>query len=278
MRKENIKTRLLLTLVIHLWIVAFLGYSGEEGCIFEEIRRFDAVEARQGVAVDDKYFYAVGTREIGKYNKETGKLITRWQETENGPIIHLDSGVIVDGRLYCAHSNYPGIPMTSSVEIWDAKTLKHLGNHSFGIQWGSCTWIDRYQGCWWAAFAHYDKFQPVLQKNNHWTTLVKFDDDWRFIEAWVFPENVLGRFAPMSNSGGSWGPHGLLYCTGHDRPELYALKLPKAGSVLELVEILPINNLGQGIAWDRTMPGVIYGIRKKDKQVVVSKLKNASRR
>ena len=23
----------------------------------------------------------------------------------------------------------------------------------------------------------------------------------------------------MSNSGGSWGPDGLLYCTGHDHPE-----------------------------------------------------------
>ena len=272
MRKENIKARLLLTLVIQLWIVAFLAYSREDGGIFEEIRRFDAVEARQGVAVDSKYFYAVGTRELGKYSKETGKLITRWQETENGPIIHLDSGVIVDGRLYCAHSNYPGIPMTSSVEIWDTETLEHIGNHSFGIQWGSCTWIDRHDGFWWAAFAHYDKLKPQSGKGSEWTSLVKFDDQWRHLEAWVFPEEVLERFIPMSNSGGSWGPDGLLYCTGHDRPQLYALKLPKAGSVLELAEIHPINNLGQGIAWDRTMAGVIYGIRKKNRQVVVSKL------
>jgi hypothetical protein len=33
-----------------------------------------------------------------------------------------------------------------------------------------------------------------------------------------------------------------------------------AGSVLELVEVLPMNIRGQGIAWDRTRPDVIYGI------------------
>ena len=64
----------------------------------------------------------------------------------------------------------------------------------------------------------------------------------------------------MSNSGGSWGPDGFLYLTGHDPAELYRMRLPKAGSVLELVEIIPMNIRGQGIAWDRSQPGVIYGI------------------
>lgn len=38
------------------------------------------------------------------------------------------------------------------------------------------------------------------------------------------------------------------------------MRLPKAGSVLELVEILPMNIRGQGIAWDRSERNVIYGI------------------
>jgi hypothetical protein len=38
------------------------------------------------------------------------------------------------------------------------------------------------------------------------------------------------------------------------------MRLPKAGSVLELVDIMPMNIRGQGIAWDRSQPGVIYGI------------------
>ena len=50
--------------------------------------------------------------------------------------------MLMDGKIYAAHSNYPDWPMTSSLEIWDAETMKHIGTHSFGIQWGSLTWVD----------------------------------------------------------------------------------------------------------------------------------------
>ena len=56
------------------------------------------------------------------------------------------------------------------------------------------------------------------------------------------------------------GPDGYLYLTGHDPAELYRMRLPKAGSVLELVDVIQMNIRGQGIAWDRSQPGVIYGI------------------
>jgi hypothetical protein len=38
------------------------------------------------------------------------------------------------------------------------------------------------------------------------------------------------------------------------------MRLPAAGSVLEHVETIPMNIRGQGIAWDRSDRGVIYGI------------------
>ena len=253
------------------FLALFIPIAGSAD-VFEEIKTFSANEARQGVAVDARYIYVIGTREIGKYDKQTGVRVAEWKESDNGPIIHLDSGVVVDGELICAHSNYPGIPMTSSVEIWDTKSLQHIETHSFGIHWGSCTWIDRYQGYWWAVFAHYDKLKAEVHTDNRWSTLVKFDDQWRSIEEWVFPAKLLNKVAPMSISGGSWGPDGLLYCTGHDGAEIFALRLPNAGSVLELVNILPITNIGQGIAWDRNQPGIIYGIIKEKKQVVVSRL------
>jgi hypothetical protein len=63
-----------------------------------------------------------------------------------------------------------------------------------------------------------------------------------------------------------------LYLTGHDRSELYVVNFPEAGSVLQLEDIIPIGNRGQGIAWDRTNPGVIYTIRKKEREVVVFKM------
>ena len=244
MRPHNFASTIDIFIIIILFLcVQSIEAQSSEG--FVEIKRFSASEARQGVAVDATYVYVIGTQEIGKYDKHTGMQVTSWKATENEPIIHLDSGVIVEGKLYCAHSNYPGIPMTSSVEIWDAETLQHIDSHSFGIRWGSCTWIDRFQGFWWAAFAHYEKFKAALNTDNKWTTLVKFDDNWNSLEEWVFPSKVLEMFAPMSNSGASWGADGLLYCTGHDRPEIVTLRLPKAGSVLELVRLIPTNSLGQ---------------------------------
>jgi hypothetical protein len=77
----------------------------------------------------------------------------------------------------------------------------------------------------------------------------------------------------MSISGGSWGPDGLLYVTGHDNSEVYAVRLPKAGSILEHLGTYPIANTGQGIAWDRSDPGVLWTIDRPKKQVIASRFK-----
>ena len=241
---------------------------------FTEVGRFDAAEARQGVAVDADHVYVVDSTNIAKYDKKTRRLVQRNDGPPEGTLIHLDSGAVVEGKLYCAHSNYPEIPMTSSVEIWDTRTMKHAGNHSVGVMWGSCTWIDRHLGSWWAVFANYDKPQgpeKLPYGYTRSTTLVKLDDQWMWKEAWLFPEQVLKNVRPMSVSGGSWGPDGYLYCTGHDPAEVYVLRLPKAGSILELVDTVPCNIAGQGIAWDRTEAGMFYGIVKSRRQVVVSR-------
>jgi hypothetical protein len=237
--------------------------------VLQQIGEFVIAEANQGVGVDDKYFYAVDNQKIAKYDKKTGKLVGKWEGPKDGAIIHLDSAVILDGKIYCAHSNYNQWPMTSSVEIWDANTMQHIGNHSFGINWGSLTWVDFYNGHWWATFANYDvPFGPNKTPYGYKaaTQMVKFTADFRSLESWVLPKSILDKFEAMSNSGGSWGPDGFLYLTGHDPAELYKMRLPKAGSVLELVETIPMNIRGQGIAWDRSERGVIYGIIRATSQ------------
>ena len=95
---------------------------------------------------------------------------------------------------------------------------------------------------------------------------MKFDAQWRRIEGFALPDTVLERMAPMSNSGGSWGDDGLLYLTGHDRPEVYALRLPKAGSTLELVATLTIPFEGQAIDWDPKARRLLWGISRKDRK------------
>jgi len=242
---------------------------------FHETAVFDVPEANQGVAVDEKYFYAIDNQTIGKYDKITGKQVAKWQGAKEGPITHLDSGVVVDGKLYCAHSNYPDSPMASSVEIWDVQTMQHIATHSFGINWGSLTWIDRHDGYWWALFANYNKVfgsSNTSYGNVYNTTMVKFDDNWQWQESWTLPAKLLPKFEVMSCSGGSWGPDGRLYLSGHDPAEVYVMKLPEAGSVLQWLDTIALNIRGQGIAWDHSNPGTIYGIIRAKRQVTVSQL------
>lgn len=228
-----------------------------------ELASFAVPEAGQGVGVDARHFYAVDNTTIAKYDKRSGALVKRWTQPAGGPLIHLDSAMVRDGKVYCAHSNYPAWPMTSSLEIFDADTLEHVGSHSFGINWGSLTWVDHKDGFWWMVFANYD--QPYGPNKTPYggtraTQLIKFTADFQVVESWALPTSVLDKFDLMSNSGGSWGPDGFLYLTGHDLAEVYRMRLPRAGSVLELVATLPLNIRGQGIAWDRSTPDVLYGV------------------
>ena len=240
---------------------------------FEEVRRFSAEEARQGIAVDDRHFYAISNRRIGKYDKQSGERVGSWEGAPDGPIIHLDSGIVLDGRLYCAHSIYPGVPMVSSIEVFETGTLEHVESHSFGIFGGSATWVDRADGHWWVAFAHYAGFGGLPDQGPAWTNLVKFDERWSRVAGYVYPRAVVERFQQMSNSGGTWGEDGRLYTTGHDDGAVFVLSLPTAGSVLGLQEVLPVTAEGQGIAWDRSEPGTLYSILRSTREVVVSKLR-----
>ena len=249
-------------LITSLWLLTGAALTHAKSTL-EQIAEFNVPEANQGIAVDARHFYAIDNQAVAKYDKKTGTLVKKWQGPKDGPIRHLDGGLVMDGKLYAPHSNYPDWPMTSSLEIWDTETMEHIGSHSFGINWGSLTWADFHDGFWWMTFANYDV--PLGPGKTPYgykaaTQMIKFSTDFRMVESWVLPKAILDKFEDMSNSGGSWGPDGFLYLTGHDPAELYRMKLPGAGSVLELVDILSMNVRGQGIAWDRSDPGVIYGI------------------
>ncbi len=228
----------------------------------QRIASFKVPEAWQAVAIDARFFYAVGNRTIAKYDKKTGERIAMWTGSAGSSILHLNSGVVVDGKLYAAHSNYPGCPMLSSVEIWDAATLEYIGTRSLGVERGSLTWLDYRDGVWWGAFANYNRLpgQHTCAYGNQYTQIVRFDAEWRVAEAWVLPKELLEKFGDMSNSGGSWGPDGRLWISGHDKPEAYALTLPESGSVLRWAGTASLDIAGQGIAWDRSDRQVIWGV------------------
>ena len=240
------------------------------------IRTYKVKEVKQAVAVDVLYFYTINNSTIYKYEKTSGALVGEWDGAPVG-IKHLNSGVVINGKMYCANSNYPTIPMASSVEIFDVKEMKHIGSHSFGIApHGSLTWLDQKDGFWYIGFANYAGKEASEGRDVRWTSLAKYNMDWIETESWVFPENLITLFTPKSNSGGVWSQDGTLYCTGHDRAEVYALKIPKSGYTLEYDKTIALDIEGQGIAIDKSIKNktIVYGFRRSDNTVTVSEIVN----
>jgi hypothetical protein len=242
------------------------------------LRQLVAPEARQGVAVGATDLYAIGNSTIARYDKRTGTRITLWHgEATRFP--HLNSCTLVGAELACANSNYPAIPQHSRVEFFDAVTLAPLRSIALPDGRGSLTWVDRHDGAWWAMFANYDGRGGEPPRDHRDTLLVRFDDQWREQRHWRLPEPVLQRLRPMSSSGGGWGPDGQLYLTGHDRAELYVLRIPSDGATLEYVQTIAIPPIeGQGIDWDDSEPGVLYGIARRSGRIIAVRVLPASPR
>jgi hypothetical protein len=233
----------------------------------ETVRRLPAPEAGQGVAVGPHDLYAIDNFRIARYDKASGARRAAWAG-DPARYPHINSCAIIARDLVCAASNYPKVPQAGSVEFFDPVTLAHRRTVSLGQGIGSLTWVDRHAGAWWALFANYDGKGGEPGRDHRYTLLVRFDDQWRRTESWALPETILDRIAPMSISGGGWGPDGRLYLTGHDKPELYALTLPDGGATLDHVATYPIEAAGQAIDWDETVPGMLYGISRQGEQML----------
>lgn len=246
----------------------------KHGLVASELKRWAVRGANQGVAVDAEHFYGIGNFVIVKHRKDTGERVAEWIGLKGGPTVHLNGGYVADERLVLAHSNFPQLPMASSLETYDTRTLQLVDTHSFGIRLGSLTWAERRDGFWWACFANYNDQGVTPGFDNRWTHLGKFDDQWQMIESWIFPPQVVAAWGRSSSSGGSWGDDGLLYVTGHDAEELYVLRLPRTGVTLEYVTTIAVPFAGQSWAWDRSAKGerVIYGISRRTREVIAARI------
>jgi len=272
----NAGRRLLRASVAALCALTAIAVSAADagGWHFAELRRIPAAEARQGVAADAAHVYAIANHAIGKYRKDTGARVAGWSCPEGEPLIHLNAGIVIGGRLYAAHSNFPGVPMWGSVETWDPVTLAPAGTVSLGRTDGSLTWIDRRQDRWLACLVHYGKKGGEPGRGPEWTRIVEFDDAWREVGGWVLPAELMAKLGARgySCSGGAIGPQGYLYVTGHDDPELYVLAFPAQGSVLRWIATVPVPAEGQGFCWDPVEPGVIYLLSRRTKEIIVGRV------
>lgn len=228
------------------------------------LRRFVAPDADQGVAVDQRHFYAIDNSVIAKYEIATGRLAGRWVGPNHGLIRHLNSCIARRGRLICANSNYSLTPMGSSVEIFDAARMEHVDSHSLGLtDEGSLTFVEPYREGWLAGFAHYDENGGVPFKDHRYASVVTYDAQWRRTGGWLMPDSILTRMAPHAASGGAIGPDGLLYVLGHDLPEMYVLAKPAMGPTLIHIATISLEAEGQAFSW---MPGKgrrIYAVRRR---------------
>ena len=253
------------------FLAVLLSVSGAIGQA-KVVKTYPVERAHQAVAVDADHFYVINNRSITKHRKDGGALVESWED-QDSVLVHLNSGIVLDGQLYSCHSNYPDAPMASSIEVFDPETLTPVASHSLGILYGSATWLDRYQGHWYVAFAHYTGRGSEPGKDNRWTQLVKFTDNWQAVAAWVFPKELTERFQTRSNSGGVILNDGRLLVTGHDAPEVYVMAFPDQGYTLRWTSTMPVGSFGQGIAYEEEGDqAYIYGIDRDNNQVVVTEL------
>ncbi|MFO1042763.1 MAG: endonuclease/exonuclease/phosphatase family protein [Planctomycetaceae bacterium] len=214
-----------------------------------------APEAVQAAAAYGPFVYAISSTHVAKYDRQSGQRIA----VSQGEAQHLNSGFFWKGRLYCAHSNYPKQPEQSQVKVLDVESMQLTKFHDFQDFGGSLTWVILSGDHWWCNFAHYGDA-------NHKTFLVKFDNDWRELARWTYPDSIIRQLGRYSLSGGIWHD-GELLVTGHDDPVLLRVALPEQGSVLVDKGRQPAPFTGQGIADDPATGGLV-GINRAKQQVV----------
>lgn len=216
-----------------------------------------APEAVQAAAADEKFVYAIANSLVAKYDRQSGQRLA----VSSGDAQHLNSGFLWQGKLYCAHSNYPLVPEKSEIKVLDPQSMRLTTFKDFGNFGGSLTWAIHDGGHWWCNFARYGA-------SNGETFLVKFDGEWRELARWTYPPQLIGELGRYSLSGGIWRD-GELLVTGHDDPVLFRLALPHEGSVLKLVGEQKIPFTGQGLAAD-PLTGGLVGIDRARKQVLIA--------
>jgi len=238
-------------IAVVLLMQACQAFADEPAMDWVQTREFPAVEATQGAAADDKFVYSIANQIVAKYDRKTGERLS----VSHGDAIHLNSGFLMDGKLYCAHSNFGQKPDRSEIKILDPESMELTDFHAFGeTPHGSLTVALFDQGAWWCVFAVYGK------QDNQRTVLVKYDQNWNEQAVFTFPGSVTSDLGRSSISGGVWRNDEFL-ATGHDKKVLYRLTLPASGTVLKHLATQSTPFPGQAIAIDPATGGLI-GIRR----------------
>lgn len=257
---------------LHVVVLGFAILWGlparAEGPVWNQVRTLPSADAHQAAAADEEFLYAISSTRIVKYDRFTDREVG----ASRGPAKHLNSGFLWDGKLYCAHSNYPAVPEQSEILVLDPASMELTTFHAFGNAGGSLTWAIRDAGHWWCNFARYGE-------QNAGTFLVRYDLDWKETGRWTCPAELIARLGRNSLSGGVFadgdGPAFLV--TGHDDKVLFRVAVPPPpATVLTFEGEVAVPFTGQGIARDPRTGGLV-GIDRARKQVLVAETENPRR-
>src|SRR5262245_4181767 len=97
------------TIIAVIALAAPVAAAQDIGPTWQQTAVLRAPEANQAAAADEGFVYAIGNSTIAKYDRATGERVA----VSIGPATHLNSGFFWQGRLFCAHSNYPRTPELS---------------------------------------------------------------------------------------------------------------------------------------------------------------------
>jgi hypothetical protein len=226
---------------------------------YAEVGNLPSPYATQAAVADGQFVYAVASKEIAKYDRASGEKLA----VSEGAASHLNSAVIMDGKVYCAHSNFPKLPEEGDIRVLDPVSMKLTVFHRFENPPGSVTWVLRKDGNWWCHFAHYGL-------GNSKSVLVRFDAEWKETGRWNYPSDLVKDWGKSSLSGGIWKGDTLLV-SGHDKKLIYQISVPKNGETVEWNGALRSPFPGQGLAEDFKTGGLV-GIHRGKKQVVFAML------
>ena len=83
----------------------------------------------------------------------------------------------------------------------------------------------------------------------------------------MIPDSIARQMQPYAASGGALGADGLLYLSGHDKPEVYVLAAPRMGPKLIHVATISVDTEGQAIVWDDSAERVLIGISRSSREI-----------
>jgi len=117
------KKILLLTAVLFITICVNAQHIGKQ----YRLKTVIPVEGRQGIAVDEDYYYVSNSKALYKYDKNGKKLLENTNPFKNLKLAanHIGDIDVWNGELYCGMETFiDGQGKNIQVAIFDAKTLK----------------------------------------------------------------------------------------------------------------------------------------------------------